>query len=73
MLSIYSKRILAGYDLGKAQIKDIPIIDVKENNIREGEPYKKMVTIGKMLSQGDSYMQNAIDNYIQIFYPDYER
>ncbi|WP_346696413.1 N-6 DNA methylase [Barnesiella viscericola] len=73
LLSIYSKRILAGYDLGKAQIKDIPIIDVKENNIREGEPYKKMVTIGKMLSQGDSYMQNAIDNYIQIFYPDYER
>ena len=72
LLSIYSKRIMAGYDLGQSQIKDIPIIDVKDGNCRKCEVYKKLVDIGIMLSQGELYMKEAIDECLQIFYPNYE-
>lgn len=72
LLSIYSKRIMAGYDLGKIQIKDIPIIDVNTYNFRCCDEYKKMVKIGKALSLGESYMKDVIDENISIFYPNYE-
>lgn len=72
LLSIYSKRIMAGYDLGQSQIKDIPIVDVKDGNCRKCEAYKKLVDIGVMLSHGELYMKEAIDECLQIFYPNYE-
>ena len=63
---------MAGYDLGQSQIKDIPIVDVKDGNCRKCEAYKKLVDIGVMLSHGELYMKEAIDECLQIFYPNYE-
>lgn len=71
LLSIYSKRIMAGYDLGKIQIQRIPIVDVKVGNVRGTEAYSMLVKIGKELSKGASFMRGMIDKYICDFYPNY--
>lgn len=69
MLSIFSKRIMAGYDLGKIQIMDIPIVDVSINDVRLTSQYKQMVNIGKRLSTGDAFMSDLVDDILSYFYP----
>ena len=73
LLSIYSKRIMKGYDLGKAQIKNIPIVDVCNNHIRETEIYYQMVDIGVRLTEGESYLRYKADSLVKTFYPDEEK
>lgn len=69
MLSIYSKRIMSGYDLGKIQIQDIPIVDVNASEVRNMSQYKNLVNIGHALTKGESYMSDLIDDLLSVFYP----
>lgn len=69
LLSIYSKRIMAGYDLGKIQIQDIPIVNVNTNKIRDLPQYRQLVKIGHRLTNGDAYMADLIDDSLAVFYP----
>jgi len=69
LLSIYSKRIMSGYDLGKIQIQDIPIVDVNSHEARMLPQYKQLVKIGRLLTMGESYMSDLIDESLNVFYP----
>lgn len=60
---------MSGYDLGKIQIQDIPIVDVNANEVRNMSQYKKMVNIGHALTKGESYMSDLIDDLLAVFYP----
>lgn len=68
LLSIFSKPLLAGYDLGKIQIKDIPIPDVRKLN--DNSPnYQILVNLGKDLEKGNSSVVYSINEAVQSFYP----
>ncbi len=68
MLAIYARPLMAGYDLGKIQIKDIPIIDVAKSGIRNTESYIKLVSFGKDCASGYAALRNYIDQYVFAFY-----
>lgn len=68
MLSIYSKRIMSGYDLGKIQIQEIPIVDINDN-VRSLPQYQQLVKIGRLLTKGEAYMADLIDESLVVFYP----
>ncbi|WP_188050582.1 N-6 DNA methylase [Flavobacterium sp. GP15] len=70
LLSIYSKPIMSGYDLGKIQIKDIPIPNVHSTLVKNSEAYAKLVELGKELEQGNSFVKQVIDDVLNsYFYP----
>lgn len=68
LLSIYSKRIMQGYDLGEAQIKDIPLINLDYHDFRATEIYTKLCYLGKKLSNGNIYVKYDIDHIVQQLY-----
>ena len=71
LLSIYSKELAGGkwYDLGKKSTKYIPIPNVYAEEIRKGEHYRKMVELGKRLSEGDDYVKAVINDIVLVYYP----
>lgn len=70
MLSVYSKPILSGFDLGKIQIKNIPIPNVHQDKLRESGVYFKLVELGKELESGNSFVKPVIDDILKsYFYP----
>lgn len=70
LLSIYSKPIMSGFDLGKIQIKNIPIPNVHKDNLKESGVYLKMVELGKELESGNSFVKPVIDDILKsYFYP----
>ncbi|ULB35443.1 HsdM family class I SAM-dependent methyltransferase [Proteiniphilum propionicum] len=70
LLSIYSKPIMSGYDLGKIQIKNIPIPNIHKNNLRENGAYLKLTELGKELENGNSFVKQVIDDILKsYFYP----
>lgn len=72
LLSIYSKPIMSGYDLGKIQIKNIPIPNIHKDNLRENGAYIKLSELGKELSGGNSFVKPIIDDILKsYFYPNY--
>lgn len=72
LLSIYSKPIMSGFDLGKIQIKSIPIPNVKNNNLREDGAYLKLVELGKELEKGNLFVKPVIDDILKsFFYPNF--
>lgn len=72
LLSIYSKPIMSGYDLGKIQIKNIPIPNIHKNNLRENGAYLKLSELGKELVSGNSFVKPIIDDILKsYFYPNY--
>lgn len=72
LLSIYSKPIMFGYDLGKIQIKNIPIPNIHKNNLRENGAYLKLSELGKELENGNSFIKPVIDDILKsYFYPNY--
>lgn len=72
LLSIYSKPIMSGYDLGKIQIKNIPIPNVHKNNLRQNEAYFKLTELGKELEMGNSFVKPIIDDILKsYFYPNH--
>lgn len=68
MLEIYARPLKAGYDLGKVQIKDIPIIDVNIPGIRESESYRELVRFGKEYADGFTGRRDYFDKYVLTFY-----
>ncbi len=72
LLSIHSKPIMSGFDLGKMQIKNIPIPNVHQNNLRQNEAYLKLVEIGKELDNGNSFVKPVINDILKsYFYPNF--
>ncbi len=69
LLSIYSKRLMAAYDLGNKYTKDIPIPDTRNSEVKNNSAYAKMVELGKHLSNGGSYVKSIIDDILSIYYP----
>jgi len=68
LLSIFSKPLLAGYDLGKIQIKDIPIPDVRKRD-KDLPNYITLVLLGKELEKGNSSAKYLINQTVNMFYP----
>ncbi|MCZ2084555.1 MAG: N-6 DNA methylase [Flavobacteriales bacterium] len=72
LLSIYSKPIMSGFDIGKIQIKNIPIPNVHKNNLKLNEAYFKLAELGKELEKGNSFVKPVIDDILKsYFYPNY--
>ncbi|MDI9366264.1 MAG: N-6 DNA methylase [Flavobacterium sp.] len=70
LLSIYSKQLLSGWDLGKKHTKEIPIPNVHSEDIKNSIGYIKLVEKGKELSMGNSYIKPVLnDLIIKYFYP----
>lgn len=70
LLSIYSKPIMSGYDLGKIQIKNIPVPNIHKNSIIESDAYNRLVELGKELESGNTYVKSVIDDILKSsFYP----
>lgn len=59
---------MSGYDLGKIQIQEIPIVDVNDK-VRSLHQYKQLVKIGRLLTKGEAYMADLIDESLVVFYP----
>ena len=69
LLSIYSRRLLAAYDLGKKYTKDIPIPNVHLSEVKNNIAYDKMIELGRRLTQGDSYVKAVLDDLVSVYYP----
>lgn len=70
LLSIYSKQLLSGWDLGKKHTKDIPIPNVHSLEIKKSTGFIKLVEIGKELSNGNSSVRLIADKVLtKHFYP----
>ena len=70
LLSVYSKPIMSGYDLGKIQIKNIPVPNIHKDNLQESGVYLKLVELGKELESGNSFIKPVIDDILKsYFYP----
>lgn len=70
LLSIYSKELLSGWDLGKKYTKDIPIPNVNLEDVKNSDGYQRLVEIGKELSEGNIYTKTISDNILEkYFYP----
>lgn len=71
LLSVYSRQLLSGWDLGKMYTKEIPIPDVHSLEINNSDAYKKLVEMGKELSLGNSYIKTVSDEIlVKYFYPE---
>jgi len=70
LLSVYSKQLLSGWDLGKKHTKDIPIPNVHSLEIKKSTGFIKLVEIGKELSNGNSSVRLIADKVLtKHFYP----
>jgi type I restriction-modification system DNA methylase subunit len=73
LLSIYSKQLLAGWDLGKKYTREIPVPNVFLIEVSESPAYNKLVEIGKELSYGQNQLLPLVDDVLQkYFYPSIE-
>lgn len=70
LLSIYSRQLLSGWDLGKKYTKQIPIPNVQLNDVKYLDAYIKMVELGKRLSQGETYVKSILNDIVSIYYPE---
>ncbi|MFC2328486.1 class I SAM-dependent DNA methyltransferase [Prevotella nigrescens] len=68
LLSIYAKPLLSGFDLGKTNIKDIPVPDAKK--LRDTEFYMNLVECGKLYAEGKVYTLDRISTLASYFYPE---
>jgi hypothetical protein len=69
LLSIYSKQLMSGFDLGKVQIKNIPVPDVHLQEARQSANYFRLAELGKELTNGNSYVKHAIGDVVRDYYP----
>lgn len=67
LLSIYSKHIMAGYDLSPKQVENIPIPDI--TLIREEPLCARLIEIGKLISNGSWIDMMELNNIVSSFYP----
>jgi len=72
LLSIFARTLMKGYDLGKRNIKDIPIVDVTENQgIRTTYAYQKLVELAEMYSEGFPIKKEKFGYLVDSFYSGY--
>ncbi len=72
LLSIFSKPIMAGFDLGKIQIKNIPVPNIHKNELRTQDVYLRLAELGKALENGDTTVKPVINDILKsYFYPNY--
>lgn len=64
LLSIYSKEILKGYDLGRKYTANIPIPVVTEE-LENRFVFEKLVQFGKQISSGEPFFFEIIDDYLK--------
>lgn len=70
LLSIYSKPIMSGFDLGKIQIKNIPVPNIFKNELKQNSAYLKLAELGTELENGNSFVKPIIDDILKsYFYP----
>jgi type I restriction-modification system DNA methylase subunit len=71
LLSIYSKQLAGGnwYDLGAKYTKNIPIPNVHLQDVKESDPYCRLVALGKELERGNAYVKHAIGDVVKTYYP----
>jgi hypothetical protein len=67
LLSIYSKQLLSGWDLGKKYTKNIPIPNI-HSDIIDFSPYRKLIEIGKELSNGRFYLKTMLNEIVLEFF-----
>lgn len=65
LLSIYSKQLLKGNDLGAKHTKDIPVPDFFNSQ----QNTKFIAQIGRKLHNGEMFDTKVIDDYIGPFFP----
>ncbi len=69
-LSILSKSIMSGFDLGQIQIKNILVPNVHLDSVENSDAYTKLVEMGKELEKGNSFVKQVIDDVLNnYFYP----
>lgn len=66
LLSIFSKEILNGYDLGKKYTSEIPIPEIT-TELEQSFVYEKLVDFGKEISLGEFFYFNLIDDYLKEY------
>lgn len=66
LLSIFSKEILKGYDLGKKYTAEIPIPEITDE-LEHSFVYEKLVDFGKQISLGEFFYFNLIDDYLKEY------
>lgn len=64
LLSIYSKELLKGFDLGKKYTKDIPI-PIIDKVLEASLVYEKLVYFGKLICKGEYFHFEIIDDYLK--------
>jgi len=64
LLSIYSKELLKGYDLGRKYTADIPIPGITEK-LENSFVFEKLVHFGKQISSGEMFYFEIIDDYLK--------
>lgn len=70
LLSIYSKELLSGWDLGNKYTSNIPIPNVHLQEVKNSEGYHRLVEIGKQILEGNAYTKTMSDNILErYFYP----
>jgi hypothetical protein len=71
LLSIYSKQLAGGnwYDLGAKYTKNIPIPNVHLQDVKESDPYLRLVELGKELGNGNPYIKYVISDIVKTYYP----
>ena len=64
LLSIYSKELLKGYDLGRKYTADIPIPEITKE-LENSFLFEKLVQFGKQISSGELFYFEIIDDYLE--------
>lgn len=71
LLSIYSKNLLSGWDLGKKYTENIPIPNIVNKEFMSSIAYQNLVKIGKELLEGNFYFRTIADEILlEFFYPE---
>ncbi len=66
LLSIYSKDLLMGWDLGKKYTKNIPIPEITDE-LRNSLVFKKLIDFGKLISKEEFFNYENIDDYLKEY------
>ena len=70
LLSVYSKEILSGWDLGKKFTQSIPLPSIFMGDFKSSIAYEKLVQCGRSLSNGELRTTAPIDDVLLSYiYP----
>lgn len=67
LLSLFSKRIMSGYDLSPKQVERIPVPNVEY--LREDVTYERLVEYGKRIACEEMNEFDKLNEFVSLFYP----